>query len=408
MSDRILYICGGRSFCAKRPGRKIASVVDCWRRLGYDVLHVCGGDIPGHGGDDGEHEYGAMSFHQKWYRRVGVLAPLIRSVSESRDIRHNLDMIDWIEGMLRSFSPVLIWERSCRLHDAGLVMARQLGVPYVLEWKDNIASYRFSRYRTRARKLEARKNREADFIVTESDVLRRELVAEGLPREKILVAHNAVDPHIFCPNADARPAMRRQLGIRDDEVVIGYAGSYAWYHDVGRLIQALQRIRERRPGVVRGLMVGQGQEYEKACRLAANSGLLDTVNIIPGVPPEQVPAVLAAMDIAVLPGSTPIICPVKIQEYMAAGLPTMAPDYECNREVIDDGRTGALFVPGSSESLAERILMLAQDREMRASLGREARREVVRRFTWEQTWGSALQKVLCQCNRAESRSRRSA
>lgn len=142
-------------------------------------------------------------------------------------------------------------------------------------------------------------------------------------------------------------------------------------------------------------MVGQGQEYPKARRIALQRGLLDTILIMkPIVPADKVPSILAALDIAVLPGSTDIICPIKIQEYMASELPTLAPDYSCNREVVDDGKNGMLFTPKNERALAEKISILANDDELRSRLGKEARQEVQRRFTWGKTWGAALECIL--------------
>ena len=362
--------------------------------MGHEVLHVCGGDILGDSSGETVKEYGASFFHRKWYRRIGILDPLIRTVSERRDIDHDAAMTKHLEDVCDSFKPDLIWERSCRLHCAGLITARRISVPYILEWKDNIASYWLSMYRNRARRMERRKNEEADFVVTESEVLRSDLIKEGIDGAKIIVAQNAVDAKKFCRNAELRESTRRDLGITDSTVLVGYLGSYAWYHDTERLVKAMDVLCSRGFANVRCLMVGAGKEYDKTHRLAKKLGLLNSTIIMkPGVPSAEVPGILAALDIAVLPGSTDIICPIKIQEYMASELATIAPDYSCNREVIDDGRTGILFAPQDERALAEKILILVQNAKMRLDMGREARKKVVRSYTWENTWGAALEVI---------------
>ena len=151
---------------------------------------------------------------------------------------------------------------------------------------------------------------------------------------------------------------------------------------------------------MRILMVGGGKEFPECQNAAEKKGLLGSKIIMhPGVPAREVPALLSALDVAVLPGSTDIICPIKIQEYMAAELPTLAPDYPCNREVITDGETGMLFTPKNEEALASRIHILAGDAILRRRLGRKAREEVLNRFTWEKTWGAALEEVLHRVGR---------
>lgn len=393
---KILYLCGGRSFFSFNPSRKLAEVVKCWRQL-HDVLHVCGGDIcpqteeASHG-----NSYGAQQHHDRWYRRLRGLTPFVTSVSEWRDIKHDERLVQYLREACAEKRPDIVWERSCRLHAAGLTIARELGVPYVLEWKDNIASYRFSLYKHRARKLERFKNCEADYIVVESGVLKDALAQEGVERGKIFVAHNAVDATQFSRNETERARVRAELAIGNDVVLAGYLGSYAFYHDAPRLVLASRLIAEQRLArQVKVLMVGAGKEYPESRALAEELGVLDeTLLMLPGVPKDRVPGILSALDIAVLPGSTDIICPIKVQEYMASLLPTVAPDYACNREVLQDGVTGELFAPKDAKALANKILHLANDDALRLQMGDQARQDAAKRFSWQNTWGAALARVL--------------
>jgi glycosyltransferase involved in cell wall biosynthesis len=394
-TKRILYLCGGRSFCSGDPSRKLAEVADCWQRAGHDVKHVCGGDAYVNGVPGGE-AYGSQETYARWYRRVPGMTPLVTSVSEWRDIRHDRWMFEHLGAICSRWCPDVIWGRSCRLHCAGLTFARRIGVPYVLEWKDHLIDYRFSLFRGRALRMEARKNREAAYIVVESHVLRDQLGREGVDAGKIIVAHNAVQADQFSRDKRKRAKVRNELGVDNDTVLVGYLGSYAFYHDTARLVLAANIIRKGSPaGKTRILMVGAGKEYARSRQLAEDLELLDSVLIMkPGVPKEEVPGVLGALDIAVLPGSTDIICPIKVQEYMACELPSVVPDYACNREVIDDGRTGALFTPKDATALAGEIVALAQSRGLREAMGRRAREEVIRRFSWQATWSAALETVL--------------
>jgi FkbM family methyltransferase len=392
MSKRILYLCAGRSFYSRNLGRKIAGVAQSWRSLGHEVLHVCGGDLLG---EVPISPAALRAYHGKWYRRIGLLAPVVHSISEHKDIQHDKRLLQHVLQQAASFRPDLIWERNARLQQAGLTAARQLGVPYVLEWLDHLIPYSVSWYRSRAVALEERKHREADFIVVVSDYLRQQLAAEGIDRGKIVVAYNAVDPEEFRRKAAARGETRRCLGIDEDEFLAGYLGSYAFYHDSKRLVLAADILRKQGSHKLKILMVGDGLQYPECHKLARRLGLSDSLVIMkPRVPVKEVPGILAALDAAILPGSTDIICPIKVQEYMAAELPTVLPDYPANREVITHGETGLLFTPQDERSLAESLLALAHDPAAAARLGQNARREVQQRFTWEKTWGAALQKIL--------------
>ncbi len=396
--EKIVYVAGGRSVSGQDPGRKIVSILACWRCAGHSVSAVFGGDIQGSSAASGLKDFGSVSFHHQWYRRIGLLEPAIHTLSEWRDIQHDATMVQHLEKSLESYKPDLIWERSCRLHNAGLVMARHLGVPYVLEWKDHLVDYRLSLFRGKALRMEARKNQQADYIVVESGVLRDQLEREGIDSGKIIVAHNAVDTDEFTRDERLRAQVRNDWGFDDETILVGYLGSYAFYHDTARLVRAAQRIRScDTAGNIKILMVGAGKEYAESRALAETLGLLDDVLIMkPGVPKEAVPGLLTALDIAVLPGSTDIICPIKIQEYMAAELAAIAPDYACNREVIADGRTGIFFKPKNEADLAEKIILLASNHELRKEMGRQAREEMIERFSWEATWGAALETILAR------------
>ena len=391
---RVLYLCSGRSFRAATPGRKIGDVVQCWRRAGHNVRHVCGGDLLA--GASGSLVYGSQETYTRWYRRVPGMKPLARSISEWRDIQHDREVLAHLETISGEWRPDVVWERSSRLHSAGLVYARQLGVPYVLEWKDHLVDYRVSLFRTRALRTESCKNREADRIVVESAVLRDALGHDGVDTSKIIVAHNAVQANQFSRDLQKRVRVREHLGIDEDTVLVGYLGSYAFYHDTARLVLAADIIRKQETSrKVHILMVGAGEEYPRSRALAEKLGLLhDVITMEPGVPKDEVPGILSALDIAVLPGSTDIICPIKVQEYMASQLPSLVPAYSCNREVITDGQTGALFRPGDEVDLADGIIALAEDEQLREKMGQRARQAIVTHFSWEATWGAALETVL--------------
>jgi glycosyltransferase involved in cell wall biosynthesis len=390
--SEIMYVCGGRSFRSNSLGRKIAGVVQSWKELGHSVTHVCGGDI----NDPIEKsEYGSQSHYSKWYRNIASLSPVLNSISEIRDIRHDRKMVSNLLSHVRLRRPDVIWERSSRLHSAGLEVAKQIGVPYVLEWKDNLIPYDLSLFKWRALAIEHKKNNESNCIVVESGVLKNSLSIEGIDPRKIIVAHNAVDLEQFARNNISRDNVRSRLGVMENEVLVGYLGSYAFYHDAIRLVKAANLIRINGCENVKILMMGAGKDYFQSRELAVKLGLLgSTLLMEPGVPAAQVPDVLSSLDIAVLPGSTDIICPIKIQEYMASGLATIAPDFICNREVISDGENGCLFSPGSEISLANKIIELCNDSDLRNSLGVQARISVSQRFTWAATWGNALTSAL--------------
>lgn len=395
MAKRILYICSGRNFKASALGPKVSGVVNTWGKSGNDVVLVCGGDLDAEK-TDGAIDYGAQGHHNQWFRRVKLFSPIVNSLSEWRDIEHDKKMYCYLKGTIESWKPDLIWERSSRLHSSGLKLSRELGVPCVLEWKDHLIPYKFSLFRSRAVAVEREKNQDSDFIVVESGVLKEQLSLENqLDEEKFLVAYNATDSTKFDLSKPNRSAVRNSLSLSQDDILVGYLGSYAFYHDAERLVHAAGLFSQRGHSKVKFVMVGNGKNFLKCKALAETLGVLGNNLILkPGVPSSEVPAILESLDIAVLPGSTEIICPIKVQEYMAAGLPVVVPDYPCNREVIDNNVNGFLFKPFDENSLSDCIEMLVGDEPLRRRIADRASTDVKERFTWEKTWGAALNRAL--------------
>jgi len=392
----ILYNISGRSFHNNALGRKISEVISSWQNNDYKLNIICGGDI--NNSDTQEQKtssYGSSEFHQQSFRKNKLLTPLIHTMSELKDIIHDKKLYAELCEKYDDKEMTLVWERSSRLHYAGYRYAKKRGIPFVLEWKDHLIDYRFSFFKPYAQWMERFKNDKADFIVVESKVLKAELTLLGVAEDKILVAYNAVNPDEFKPSKEKRENYRLSLGLNEDDILVGYLGSYAFYHDTKRLILAAQIIKEKGLTNIKFLLVGNGKEYQQCYDLAQKLGLIDnTIIFKDGVPKEQVPEVLTSIDISILPGSTDIICPIKVFEYMAAETVAVVPDYACNREVVSDFEDGVLFEPHNEKDLAQKIISLSQNPKQLKTIGLNARKVVIEKYTWGNTWGKVMTTII--------------
>ncbi|MHC4125032.1 MAG: glycosyltransferase, partial [Planctomycetota bacterium] len=278
MAARIFYVCGGRSFISAQPRRKMKDLVKCWRELGYEVEHICGGDFSG--SDNSRAHTDIAKTSEKWYNKLKIFTPLKNSISEKRDIKNDIQIESRLEEMTDQNRPDIIWERSSRLHYAGLRVARKIDVPYVHEWIDNIGHYSLSLHHRKVVEIERYKNQEADYVVVVSEKIKADLINESVDENKILVAYNAVNPDEFHVDPVSREEYRRELGIGSDEVLIGYLGNFSWYHDMTRLALAADVLKRKGETKIKVLMVGKGREYQKVNRLAEKLGLLDSMVIM--------------------------------------------------------------------------------------------------------------------------------
>ena len=390
---KILYLISGRSAATSTIGRKITAVTESFNKIVKTDL-LCAGDIV-----NGQYVpeiklplSNIAAYHNKWYRKNTFMNFFTRSYSELRDLIHCYHT--WKLLKKRAVHYDLIWERSSRLHWAGLLYAKKHNVKRVLEWKDHLVDYRWSLFHRLAIYMETWKNHNADFITVESEVLRQNLIQSGIQPHKIFVTYNAVNPDEFVKSPEHRQEVRNRLNIKPDDWVIGYCGSYAFYHDSLRMILAAEILKDKGINSVKWLLVGSGRDYGLCRKAAEEKDLLNkTVFMIPRVPKEEVPKYLSAFDLAILPGSTDIICPIKVMEYMAAETTVLLPDYPCNREVVTE-ENGILFQPFSEQSIADSILKLLKTPEQLLNLSHNARKRVKESFTWDKTYGAVLKQIL--------------
>ena len=118
-------------------------------------------------------------------------------------------------------------------------------------------------------------------------------------------------------------------------------------------------------------------------------GVEDFVILAGLVPQEEAPKYLAACDVLASPhvpnpdGSRFFGSPTKLFEYMGMGKAIVASDLEQIGEVLEHRKTAWLVKPGDVQDLADGILKLAEDEDLRNELGRNAREEALRNYTWD-------------------------
>jgi len=228
-----------------------------------------------------------------------------------------------------------------------------------------------SRFHIAADKWMAEK---ADRLMTVSKAARDYMRdVDGIRRE-IDMVYLGFDFDRLAPNAEARARIRSELGIRDDEFIIGYVGNFATGKGHRQLIDAFEKIVKDVPNA-RLFLAGRDMRPDIAAYASDK--------IIFAGWRDDIPACLNAMDLFVQPSLSEAFSQVLI-EAMGAGLPVIATDVGGAREVIENGVNGILIDPDDSEAIYRKAVWLYNDPESRNEMARKGMRSVHERFTAEQ------------------------
>jgi glycosyltransferase involved in cell wall biosynthesis len=172
------------------------------------------------------------------------------------------------------------------------------------------------------------------------------------------------------------------------EVVSVFSGAFRAWHGAIHLVEAIQRLRARGRSGISAVFVGDGPELPRVREAAAATA---GITFVGAVPHAQMPAILGAADIGVAPFDVEAHqtltyefhwSPLKIFEYMASGLPVVAPRIPRLAAIVEDGREGIFYDAGDPDGLAGALERLSAP-ELRRTMGAAARDRAVRQFSWE-------------------------
>jgi PEP-CTERM/exosortase A-associated glycosyltransferase len=290
-------------------------------------------------------------------------------------------------------------------------VARTLGLPCVYEvrglWQDTACvtsnidrkhwKYRFIEH------MDRKAMHRADRVVTISAGLRRELMAKGVPEEKIDIVPNGVDADIFTPHARDKELAGR-VGVADN-FVIGFAGMLRRIEGLDIVIEVLPALMKHIPNL-KVLFIGGGDDAERLQATALRLGVADHVIFTGMVDHASILAYYSLIDVCVYPRIDArvnhIVTPLKPLEAMAMEKCVVASNVGGLAELVRDGQTGLLFRVGAHDDFLRCCLSLVENAELRARLGAQAREWVVRERDWRSLvarYRETYEKLRQSCTR---------
>ncbi len=252
---------------------------------------------------------------------------------------------------------------------AGLVLARRLGVPFVLEvrdlWPESIVAVGAMERNAIIRAFEALERylyRAADHIVVVTDAFERALVEKGVPPGKISVLKNGMDLETFDQPLDeeALGRLRREYDL-EGKFVASYIGTIGMAHRADILLEAARRCND--PDTV-FLVVGTGAERERLAA-AAQEAASPNFRLVPKQPKEMVPYFMALTDVSVVHlRRSPLfetVLPSKLFEAMGNGKPVVLGVEGEAKETLEAAEAGIAIPPEDADALAAAVAQLRQN-----------------------------------------------
>jgi alpha-maltose-1-phosphate synthase len=282
----------------------------------------------------------------------------------------------------------IVIERYYNFGGEGVLAAADTGVPGVLEVNAPVIDFPGSgkerldrallvqpmrRWRDRLCRLTSL------FVTPTADIL-----PAWVDRGKVLEVEWGADVHHFCPGVPGDTPFHTDT----ERILCVFAGAFRSWHGAIHLSAALSRLHASGDQRFGGVFIGDGPERAAAERCARG---IPGITFTGALPHDRLPAGLSHADIGIAPFEparhAPLRLgfywsPLKIFEYMASGLPVVAPALPRLSRLVEHGREGVLYDPDDPKGLDKAIVSLA-DPHVRMRMSAAARARVVRDFSWD-------------------------
>ncbi len=290
-----------------------------------------------------------------------------------------------------SFRPDLLYERQALHCRAGMRAARVLDLPWFLEVNaplvDEMTALGLLRFPKAARNWNREVLASADRVFTVTRVLAERCLEVGAPPDRLRVVPNGADLEAFRDLEARSSAWREEARARgwipEEAFLLGFVGFPRAWHRLEHALEAMAALRTSYPDLFL-LILGEGPAVPGLCRRARALGLGDRLHVTGALPRREVPPIVGAMDLVLIPAINPYASPLKLLDAMAAGVPALAPDQPNLRELVEHERHAFLFKPG--EQGFRRVLeAVLGDREGARRVGAAGRARIDELgLTWEE------------------------
>ncbi|WP_078118917.1 glycosyltransferase family 4 protein [Thiosocius teredinicola] len=381
---RILY--HHRTQAGDAQGIHIREIIGSLRDSGHEVNEVALvlSDAPKPATGDADAKPSMLS------RLKDNLPDLFRELAE---IGYNLVGFFKLLSAARRIKPDFIYERYALFNFSGVLVARVLKIPVILEVNSPLAMEQADLGQQKLGGLARRAERwicnHATVVITVSTPLKQILVDMGVEAERIVVMSNGVDPERFHGRRDAGDAVRARFGL-DGKRVVGFVGWVREWHGIEDLVRGMPDWPADL-GDVHLLVIGDGPARADIEAAARAVGVAERVHVTGAVEHAQIVEYLAAIDVALQPAATTYASPMKIFEYLAMAKPVVSVDQGNTREILTEGENALFFPPGDRPAFVDAVKDMFSDQQRLERMSEAARNTI---FNREYLWRRNAEKVV--------------
>ncbi|MDD7303682.1 MAG: glycosyltransferase family 4 protein [Prevotellaceae bacterium] len=234
----------------------------------------------------------------------------------------------------------------------------------------------------------------ADKIIVISEDFKKNIMAKGVPEEKIVVVYNWVDQHAVVDIPRDQNKLFDAYGLDRNKFYITYNGNIGLSQNMDMLLEVAKSLRTNPD--IQFVLVGDGAYLDEVKRIVAENQL-DNVHLLPFQPYEDISHVFSLGDVSLViskPGTGAASVPSKTWSIMSASRPVLA-NFDENelKEIVNKHRCGIFTKAGDKEAFVEGILRLYNDRGLCKEYGRNGRQFVMDNLTREVGTGKYVEVI---------------
>ena len=307
-----------------------------------------------------------------------ILVPeLIRSIRPWTDFR----AAGILQKHLTQLRPDVVHTHSAKAGILGRSVAWKLKIPCVVHTVHGAPFHPYQAWPVRKlyQICERWAARRCHRLISVADAMTDLLVeAKIAERSKFVTIYSGMDIEPFLNADQNRLQLRKDLGIRPEDIVVGKIARLFHLKGHQYLLACAQRVVQADPRI-RFLLVGDGILRESLEKDIASMGLQNHFIFTGLVPPHEIPDLIGAMDMLMHVSLREGLARA-LPQAMLAGKPVISYDIDGAKEVVIEDQTGILLPPKSIQPLGDAILKLANDADLRTRLGLQGRLLCQERF----------------------------